>query len=213
MKALEEISGYRYSNAELNHSHDYLLPKVEQILSDLKWIGPRRIFELGCGNGAVANHLSARGYEVTGIDASAEGIKIAQSKYPRISLQQASAYDPLADRFGQFPVVLSLEVVEHLYAPRDFAKNVYRLLQPGGVAIISTPFHGYWKNLAMAVTGKMDAHFTALWDHGHIKFWSFDTLGVLLEEAGFPSTEFTRVGRIPMLAKSMIAIAKKPENP
>lgn len=65
-------------------------------------------------------------------------------------------------------------------------------------------------NLAMAMTGRMDAHFTALWDHGHIKFWSVRTLGLLLEEAGFRDIAFTRVGRVPPLAKSMIAIARKP---
>lgn len=52
----------------------------------------------------------------------------------------------------------------------------------------------------------MDAHFTALWDHGHIKFWSVRTLAVLLREAGFEEPRFRRV---PPLAKSMIAIAEK----
>lgn len=79
----------------------------------------------------------------------------------------------------------------------------------GGVAIISTPYHGYWKNLALAVTGKMDRHFTALWDHGHIKFWSRKTLKKLLLEARFSDIKFVRVGRIPLFAKSMIAIVKK----
>ena len=55
----------------------------------------------------------------------------------------------------------------------------------------------------------MDAHFTALWDHGHIKFWSYKTLTILLEEAGFTDVKFSRVGRIAPLAKSMIATARK----
>lgn len=61
----------------------------------------------------------------------------------------------------------------------------------------------------MAFTGKLDNHFTALWDHGHIKFWSVRTLSILLEEAGFRDIRFERVGRIPALAMSMIAIARK----
>ena len=56
----------------------------------------------------------------------------------------------------------------------------------------------------------MDPHFTALWDHGHIKFWSMKTLRELLIEAGFVDIRFERVGRVPALAKSMIAIARKP---
>ena len=106
-------------------------------------------------------------------------------------------------------MVISLEVVEHVYFPRKFAKTVYDLLEPEGIAIISTPYHGYWKNVALALSGKMDAHFTALWDHGHIKFWSPKTLESLLREAGFKDILFKRVGRIPTLAKSMIALAGK----
>ena len=80
----------------------------------------------------------------------------------------------------------------------------------GGVAIVSTPYHGYLKNLALALMGKMDAHFTVLWDHGHIKFWSIPTLTTLLTEVGFCNIRFHRVGRIPTFAKSMIAVANKP---
>ena len=80
----------------------------------------------------------------------------------------------------------------------------------GVVAILSTPYHGYWKNLALALCGRMDAHYTALWDNGHIKFWSMSTLSELLREAGFINIRFERVGRIRAVAKSMIALASKP---
>jgi len=84
-------------------------------------------------------------------------------------------------------------------------------LKPGGVLVRSIPYHGYLKNLALALSGAMDSHFTALWDGGHIKFWSMDTLGHLLREAGFTKLEFDRVGRtIPALAKSMVVRARKP---
>lgn len=205
----DNIPGYRYDDSKLNASHDYLLPTVKAILTN-HFPSCQRIFELGCGNGSVANALSTIGFEVTGVDASEEGIAQAHQSYPDLNLRLGSAYDDLRTQYGQFPVVISLEVVEHLYFPRKFAKTIYDLLEVGGTAIISTPYHGYWKNLAMALTGTMDAHFTALWDHGHIKFWSFHTLHSLLREASFVNIEFCRVGRIPVLAKSMIAIARKP---
>lgn len=204
------IGGYRYTGADLNTSHSYLLPTVVDLLNTLGRSGvPHRLFELGCGNGSVANVLSQCGWDVTGVDPSAEGIQHAQAAYPYIKLSSGSAYDDLASQYGYFPVVLSLEVVEHVYAPRKYARTVYDLLEAGGTAIISTPYHGYLKNLALAVTGRMDKHFTALWDNGHIKFWSIATLSELLREAGFAEVRFKRVGRISVLAKSMIAIAKK----
>jgi 2-polyprenyl-3-methyl-5-hydroxy-6-metoxy-1,4-benzoquinol methylase len=172
-------------------------------------LGHTRVFDLGCGNGATANELSQRGFHLTGVDPSKSGIKHANASFPHLSLHVGSGYDDLRQRFGTFPIVISLEVVEHLYSPRVYARRVHDLLDEGGIAVISTPYHGYLKNLALAVTGRMDAHFTTLWDHGHIKFWSINTLRTILEEAGLVVTEIRRVGRIPWLAKSMIIVAEK----
>lgn len=210
-KNFSQNSGYRYLNAELGHHHGYLLPAVQNILHSLRVPSDeRRLFELGCGNGSTAYALTKWGWHVTGVDPSVEGIEQAHLAYPKLNLHKGSAYDVLADRYGRFPVVLSLEVVEHVYSPRDYVRTVIDLLQDNGHAILSTPYHSYWKNLALALSGRMDAHFTALWDHGHIKFWSMRTLAELLREAGFVDVRFKRVGRIPLLAKSMIAIARKP---
>ena len=204
------ITGYVYDDGELNNSHNYLLPALKAGLSKLD-IAPsnRRVFDLGCGNGSISNEVSKLGWDVTGIDASDEGITNAKATYPHLNLHQGSAYDDLTAVYGTFPALYSFEVVEHVYAPRDYARTLFNLLEPGGTAIISTPYHGYLKNLVMAATGKMDAHFTALWDHGHIKFWSYKTLTILLEEVGFTEIEFSRVGRVGPLAKSMIATARK----
>lgn len=193
----DDISGYVYNDCQLNCSHEYLLPALKNILHSLKSAPRNRIFELGCGNGSVANELAKQGFDVSGVDPSEQGIAFANKHYPKLKLFQGSAYDNLSAQYGQFPVVISLEVVEHVYFPRQYAKTLFELAENGGTAVISTPYHGYWKNLAMALSGKMDAHFTALWDHGHIKFWSVKTLKTLLEEAGFRDIAFLRVGRIP----------------
>lgn len=210
-----EISGYQWDDADLTCAHAYLLPTVTRELARLRRAlgdaaGGGRLFDLGCGNGSVANELAKQGWQVTGVDPSAQGITQANARYPHLALHEGSAYEDLAARFGQFAVAVSLEVVEHVYNPRRYAATLFALLQPGGTAIVSTPYHGYWKNLALAISGRMDAHFTALWDHGHIKFWSIKTLSALLREAGFVDIRFERVGRVPALAKSMIAIARRP---
>jgi 2-polyprenyl-3-methyl-5-hydroxy-6-metoxy-1,4-benzoquinol methylase len=207
---VQDISGYRYTNSELNGSHSYLLPAVLEILSNTsQLVRDKSLFDLGCGNGSVTHAIAKRGFRVAGVDTATEGIAFAKERYPNLDLRIGSAYDDLRSDFGTFSYVLSLEVVEHLYSPKIFASTVYSLLGDGGYAIISTPYHGYLKNLALAITNGFDRHFTAMWDHGHIKFWSVSTLGHLLEEAGFKSIRFVRVGRIPPLAKSMIAVARK----
>lgn len=106
--------------------------------------------------------------------------------------------------------MFKLEVIEHCYAPNIYARRLFDLFNLGGPAIISTSYHGYVKNLVMAIAGKMASHFTALWDHGHTKFWSFNTLGNLLKEIGIEDIHFRRIGRIAPLAQSMFVTVRKP---
>jgi len=203
---------YVYRDKKHEHSYGYLWPVIAEMATSLRERRADRAFDLGCGNGSIAADLAALRFTVTGIDASQSGIAIAKASYPQCVFEVASVYDDLAARFGRFPLVLSLEVIEHLYDPRAFARTLFGLLEPGGTAIVSTPYHGYIKNCALALSGKLDDHFTALWDGGHVKFFSIRTLGAVLSEAGLRDLEFVRVGRIPVLAKSMIAIARRPSN-
>jgi 2-polyprenyl-3-methyl-5-hydroxy-6-metoxy-1,4-benzoquinol methylase len=197
---------YAYRDETAGHHHAYLLPAIGHILDTYK---PAVIFDLGCGNGSIGHQLEARA-KIVGVDPSPSAVAIANAKYPKLRIELGSAYDDLAARFGRFPMVLSLEVVEHMFDPRHYARTLFDLVEPGGIAIVSTPYHSYLKNVALAVSGKMDGHFTALWDGGHVKFWSIPTLTTLLTEAGFEIVRFERVGRIPVVAKSMIAIARRP---
>ena len=146
---------------------------------------------------------------MAGVDPSEEGIAHARQKSPVLNVEVGSADEDLVKRFGRFPLVLCLEVVEHVYFPRKLVGRIRDLLEDGGTAIISTPYHGYWKNLAIALLGKMDTHWGPLTDHGHIKFWSIRTLTQLLNECGFADARFLKVGRVPVLAKSMLAVVKR----
>ena len=169
--------------------------------------GVRSICDLGCGNGHISGRLAALGYHVTGVDASASGIQIAQRAYPGVEFVHA-----LIDRdlsLGQFDLVISSDVIEHLYRPSDLLEAAASHLKPGGQILLGTPYHGYFKNLVLAATGKMDAHFSALHDGGHIKFFSVNTLSKLMRAHGFDDLSFTFYGRAPWLWKNMICHARK----
>jgi 2-polyprenyl-3-methyl-5-hydroxy-6-metoxy-1,4-benzoquinol methylase len=202
----DHIPEYGYDDATL--WSDYLWPAVKKIIED-RTFRERRAFDLGCGNGSISNLLSQLGFDVVGVDPSESGITMARRTFPHVQFQRGNAYDDLAEQYGAFPLVVSLEVVEHCYNPRKYAQTLSSLVEDRGIAIVSTPYHGYLKNLALAVTGKWDMHLGPLWDGGHIKFFSITTLCSLLNEAGFREVRIFRIGRIPPLAKSMVAVASK----
>jgi 2-polyprenyl-3-methyl-5-hydroxy-6-metoxy-1,4-benzoquinol methylase len=164
---------------------------------------------LGCGNGALCGELSSTGFEVTGCDPGEEGIALARREYPHIPFHILGAYDEPAAVGSDFDAVVSTEVIEHLFLPRLLPRFASRVLRPKGHLILSTPYHGYLKNLALSVAGKWDTHFSPLWDGGHIKFWSRATLVHLLSQEGFTVTQFVGTGRIPYLWKSMVLGCQK----
>jgi 2-polyprenyl-3-methyl-5-hydroxy-6-metoxy-1,4-benzoquinol methylase len=169
--------------------------------------GVRSICDLGCGNGHISGRLAALGYHVTGVDASASGIQIARRAYPGVQFIEALIDRNL--RLGDFDLVVSSDVIEHLYRPSDLLEAAQSLLKPGGRILLCTPYHGYLKNLVLAATGKMDSHFSALHDGGHIKFFSVRTLSRLLTSHGFEDLSFTFYGRAPWLWKNMLCHARK----
>ncbi len=190
-------------------STEYIFPKLYHLLLKAK---SRYVLDVGCGNGEIVNRLIAEGFCAYGIDASAEGILIGNKQNPghffEINIEDGIIPDSIAGI--TFDTVISTEVIEHIYSPQTYMKFISKILKgQDGTLIITTPYHGYLKNLLLAITGKFDKHFTALWEGGHIKFWSRRTLTKLLIQHQFIVTEFIGCGRIPYLWKSMMIKASK----
>jgi 2-polyprenyl-3-methyl-5-hydroxy-6-metoxy-1,4-benzoquinol methylase len=201
---------YRYINPHAGHMHARFMPHVFALANVLN--PGTRVLDVGCGNGFTSGEFLKRGCSVVGIDLSAQGIEIARRAHPKGRFELLPATDKLLEKLGEgpFDLVVSTEVVEHLYAPRTFASGCFEALKPGGRFICSTPYHGYMKNLALALAGKWDAHANPLWDGGHIKFWSRRTLGQLLIEAGFENLQFRGVGRLPGFWMTMVTSGDRP---
>ncbi|MDP3921733.1 MAG: class I SAM-dependent methyltransferase [Candidatus Omnitrophota bacterium] len=174
--------------------------------------GVTNVCELGCGNGFFANMLATEGYSVTGVDLSQSGIAHAKAAYgAKIELRCAAINGGLHEIIGadSFDVVIAMEVLEHLYRPADLIEAAHALLKSGGHLVLTTPYHGYLKNLAISLAGASDKHYNPLWECGHIKFFSVATLRKLMQAYPFTNIKFSFWGRLPWLSKSMICIARK----
>ena len=203
---------YGYSDESECHVMPLLLPVVQSLMPQRPPQG--RALDVGCGNGSLCGVLLRDGWDVVGIDLSQSGIDIARKTHPTARFEMLGADDQLLHHLNEqpFDVVISTEVVEHLYAPRAFIKGCFSALKPGGRFICTTPYHGYLKNLCISLAGTWDSHANPLWDGGHIKLWSRNTLGTLLAEAGFKNIRFRGIGRAPFLWKSMALSGEKPSG-
>lgn len=75
---------------------------------------------------------------------------------------------------------------------------------------MTTPYHGWLKNVAVAAAGAFDRHVNAAFEGGHIKFFSRAALERMHRETGFAKVRFAGVGRAPFLWKSMVMAAVRP---
>lgn len=203
------VESYGWETATGPESCGYITPEVLKILSSLK---VKRVCDLGSGNGALAATLCKEGFYAAGVEYDQEGVALSKKNYTGINFYNLGVQDDptqmLAAEGQPFDAVVSTEVVEHLFSPHLLPFFARRLVQKDGYLVISTPYHGYLKNLALSVFNKWDRHHTVLWHGGHIKFWSRATLTQLLEENGFRVVGFHGAGRFPFLWKSMILVAK-----
>jgi 2-polyprenyl-3-methyl-5-hydroxy-6-metoxy-1,4-benzoquinol methylase len=201
--------GYGWINAPIPESCTYVAPFIMRSLSRLSL---ERVLDLGCGDGTLCSILHSRDFDVVGVEYDQDGHDIALSRFPSIPFYRFGVQDDpkeLLQSEARFDVVVSTEVVEHLYSPHLLVSYSREVLNDGGYLLVTTPYHGYIKNLALSLLDKWDFHHTPLWHGGHIKFWSRKTLSRLLEDNGFRVVAFFGIGRVPFLWKSMALLAVK----
>jgi 2-polyprenyl-6-hydroxyphenyl methylase/3-demethylubiquinone-9 3-methyltransferase len=206
-----EANEFVWDDEGATGSHRYLAPAICERLDSAR---ARAVLDLGCGNGALTAVIAAHGYEMAGCDASTSGIDKARRRLPgaTLFLHELGADLPV-EHVGRYDAVVSAEVVEHLLLPRKLMRNAFAALKPGGEFIATTPYHGYVKNLLIALTNGFDDHWHPLRDYGHIKFFSRHTFMRLFAETGFSDIRYATAGRVPAVACSMVVSGKKPLTP
>ncbi|MDX2095146.1 MAG: bifunctional 2-polyprenyl-6-hydroxyphenol methylase/3-demethylubiquinol 3-O-methyltransferase UbiG [Alphaproteobacteria bacterium] len=113
------------------------------------------LVDIGCGGGLVAEPMARLGATVTGIDASATNIRVAELHAGASGTPvtyRATTAEQLALEGAQFDVVLALEIIEHVADVSLFYDALIALVKPGGVLILST-LNRTAKSYALGIIG------------------------------------------------------------
>ncbi len=130
----------------------YIAPVVRKLLNNLNVSLTANILDAGCGGGRLVADIHYLGYKnVYGFDISESGISLAKKSFPRLmnNFFIHNAYDEnLPDTVPQqYELIISMEVIEHLFDPKKYLCNIKKWLVPNGYFILTTPYHGFFKNL------------------------------------------------------------------
>lgn len=102
----------------------------------------KKIIDVGCGGGILAESMAAQGADVTGIDLADKSLKIARlhslETGIKVDYQHISAEEMAASHPGQFDVVTCMEMLEHVPDPASVIRACAQMVKPGGWVFFST---------------------------------------------------------------------------
>ena len=109
-------------------------------VESVKPLSGKRALDVGCGAGLLCEPLARLGAEVTGVDAAPANVEAAALHAQRSGLIIDYRHGELATLgLGEFHLVTSLEVIEHVADKAAFVAELARHLAPGGLMVLSTP--------------------------------------------------------------------------
>ena len=117
----------------------------------------RKVVDIGCGGGILADAMARRGADVLGVDLAEKSLKVAklhalEAGTPNVQYRNISAEALAAEQPGAFDVVTCMEMLEHVPDPASVVKACATLVKPGGWVFFSTISRNA-KSFLMAIVG------------------------------------------------------------
>jgi len=156
-------------------------------------IASKRVVDIGCGGGILAESMATRGAQVTGVDLSEKALGVARlhlfESGQSVDYRLISAEDLAREAPASFDVVTCMEMLEHVPDPASTIRACATLVKPGGHVFFST-LNRNLKAYVMAVVGaEYVLNLLPKGTHEYAKFIKPSELARYVREAGLDVEE------------------------
>ncbi|NBW55833.1 MAG: bifunctional 2-polyprenyl-6-hydroxyphenol methylase/3-demethylubiquinol 3-O-methyltransferase UbiG [Betaproteobacteria bacterium] len=158
-------------------------------IQELSPLAGKRVLDVGCGGGILADAMARAGAQVTGIDLASKSLKVAQlhaleTQTPNIRYREVSAEDLAAEQPASFDVVTCMEMLEHVPDPASVVQACASLVKPGGWVFFSTLNRNMQSFLFAIVGAEYVLNLLPKGTHEYAKFIRPSELAAFCRDAG-----------------------------
>jgi ubiquinone/menaquinone biosynthesis C-methylase UbiE len=101
-----------------------------------------KILDFGCGDGSFIAGLLDKSRVLYGIDVRSNAIMSAKKRYPRINFKNIAVGGGIPYPDNYFDAVTLFHVLEHVDSEARVIKEIFRVLKPGGILLLASPYKG-----------------------------------------------------------------------
>lgn len=193
-----------WKNQEVLSDFSYKWPKVKKLIPK----GHVKLLDFGCGKGTILGEMLKVNpkLDMVGADVSEEALNFAKKKYPKQTFVKITEGQKLPFKSNTFDFITALDVLEHIYDTDRAFEELARVLKPNGKILISVPYNGLLKNLAISLF-----FFDYIFDPAtpHIRFYTKNTMTKYLTKYGLTPTYWNYHGKFYPFASGMHTVAQK----
>jgi O-antigen biosynthesis protein len=156
----------------------------------------KRVLDVGCATGNLAEVLAGRGCRVTGIEIDPEAARQAEKHCERVIVGDVESLDLGAELDeADFDVIVFGDVLEHLKDPLRTLRRFKPFLQTEGYVIASIPNIAHGSVRLALMQGRFRYRSLGLVDDTHLRFFTRETVEQLFDDAGFLIADLRRTTR------------------
>ena len=186
------------------------------------------VLDIGCGNGHLLHQLRNNYSKLIGLEYSAHRLEQAKINLSDLPFEPmlGSAENMSGVKSNSIDCIVSADTIEHIPDVYEATAEMFRVLRPGGKLVINTPNIAFVKKRLLLLLGRFPSTSQSneglgsdiLFDGGHLHYFTYRSLSLLLTRAGFRverSIGYGKFGRIhnvypPLMSGGVELVACKP---
>jgi SAM-dependent methyltransferase len=186
-----------YSEVKRKYVYEPLLKRIESLTP----VG--RLLDIGCSNGSFISTAKYHGWQEYGLELEDSSYQVAKKHEVNVSNQELGKQH-FPD--NHFSAVTMWQLIEHLANPKEMIREIYRIIKPGGILVVSTP------NIKSIAWYLLKEEWGAVEPMVHLNLFNLAGMRRIMQDCGFKTQLIFTTDLKPSTVKQVVRKIKREQR-